>query len=193
MPREETRHPFTEEEKGRVLDPNPERRRYLTEIFHKFVTRKISAADLIGLPKKKLSRLAEIGYVKYKYGRYPEALQIFKTLATLDSLNTYYHTALGGVYQKLGQYVDSVISYSRALQMNPKDLCPYVNRGEIYLKHKNYRKAADDFRNAILLDPNGANLWANRARSLVIALKRSLELRKKAQQASRPHPSHPRR
>ncbi len=182
MPREETRHPFSEEEKGRVLDPNPERRRYLTEVFYKFLSHKISLADLMRLPKKKLSRLAEVGYVKYKYGRYPEALQIFKTLATLESTNTYYHTALGGVYQKLGQFVDSVVSYTRALRLNPRELCCFVNRGEIYLRHKNYKKAADDFRNAILLDPEGKNLWANRARSLVIALKRSMELKKRAQQ-----------
>lgn len=189
MPREETRQPFTEEEKGRILDPNPERRRYLTELFFKFIANKISAADLVGVPKKKLSRLAEIGYVKYKYGRYPEARRIFKTLATLDNLNAYYYTALGGVYQKLGKYVDSVMAYTRAAQLNPKDVCPYVNRGEIYLKHRNYKKAAEDFRNAILLDPHGRNLWANRARSLVIALKRSLELKKRAQMQQTPRPA----
>lgn len=176
MPREETRHPFADEEKGRILDPNPERRRYVTEVFYKFLAHKISVADLAGLPRKKLARLAEIGYVKYKYGRYRDAEQIFKTLATLDSINPYYHVALGGVYQKAGQFVDSVVSYTRALKLDPKDLCPYVNRGEIYLRHKNFRKAADDFRNAILLDPQGRNLWANRARSLVIALKRTLEI-----------------
>ncbi len=182
MPREETRHPFSDEEKGRVLDPHPERRRYVTEAFFKFLTHRISVADLSNIPRKKLGKLAEIGYVKYKYGRYPEAFQIFKTLSTLDSINTYYHTALGGVLQKMGKYVDSVVSYTRALRLNPKEMCCYVNRGEIYLKHKNFKKAAEDFRSAILLDPDGRNLWANRARSLVIALKRSMDLKKKAAQ-----------
>ncbi len=186
MPREETRHPFTDEEKGKVLDPNPERRRYLTEVFYKFLTHKISAADLIKLPKKKLSRLAEVGYIKYKYGRYSEALELFKALALLDSTNAYYHTALGGLYQKMGQSIDSVVAYTRALRVNPKEVCCFVNRGEVYLKHKNYKKAADDFRHAILLDPNARNLWANRARSLVIALKRSLELRKKIRPTHEP-------
>src|SRR3989338_2811490 len=191
MPREETRHPFSDEEKGRVLDPNPERRRYLTETFYKFLSHKISVADLLQLPKKKFGRLAEIGYVKYKYGRYREAMEIFQLLATLDSVNAYYHTALGGVYQKLGKYVDSVVSYTKSIRLNPKELCCHVNRGEIYLRHKNYRKAADDFRNAILLDPNGRNLWANRARSLVIALKRNMDLKKKL--TPRPSPARPRR
>lgn len=179
MPREETRHPFSEEEKGNVLDPNPERRRYLTEVFYKFLTNRISVADLMGLSKKKFARLAEVGYVKYRYGRYQEAQKIFESLSKLDNINPYYHMALGGVYQKLGQYVDAVVSYTRAMRANPRDVCPYVNRGEIYLRHKNYKKAAEDFRKAILSDPEGRNLWANRARSLVIALKRSLDLKKR--------------
>lgn len=182
MPREETHHPWTDEEKGKVLDPNPERRRYLTEAFYKFLSHKISMADLVGMPKKRFGRLAEIGYVKYKYGRYQEAQEIFRMLSTLDSVNAYYHTALGGVYQKVGKYVDSVVCYTKALRLNPRELCCFVNRGEIYLKHKNFKKAADDFRCAIMLDPDGRNLWANRARSLVIALKRSMDMKKRIAQ-----------
>ena len=179
MPMDDTRHHLSEEERGKVLDPNPERRRRLTELFHKFATNKISVADLMGIPQKKVQRLTEVGYLKYKYGRYQEALNIFEPLASLDGRNYYYHTALGGIFQKMGRFVDSVVEYSRALRINPKDVCSHVNRGEIYLRHKNFKKAAEDFRKAILLDISGKNLWSNRARSLVIALKRNIELRKK--------------
>lgn len=180
MPLDETRQPFEEEDRGKVLDPNPERIRHLVEIFFKFAQNKISLADLARFPRKKLIELAEIGYFKYKYGRYEEAQKIFETLVAIDHTNHYYHTALGGVYQKMGRYVDAVVEYSRASRLKPKEVCPFVNRGEIYLRHKNFRKAANDFRSAILLDPQGASLWANRARSLVIALKRNLELRQGA-------------
>jgi predicted Zn-dependent protease len=61
------------------------------------------------------------------------------------------------------------------VKLNKNDLSCYVNRGEIYLRHKNYKKAAEDFRAAIIMDPGGKNLWSNRARSLVIAIKRSIE------------------
>ena len=50
-----------------------------------------------------------------------------------------------------------------------------MNRGELYLRHKNYKKAAQDFKEAIVRDEQGINLWANRARSLVIAIKCSME------------------
>lgn len=177
MPIEDTRQPFKDEEKGKVLDPSPERRRHLTELFFKFAANKITPGDLLGIPRKKLLRLAEVGYLKFKYGRYQEALKIFEPLAAVEKRNYYYHTALGGVYQKLGRFVDSVVEYSRALQLNPKDICSFVNRGEIYLRHKNFKRAAEDFRQAIVLDGTGKNLWSNRARSLVIALKRNLELK----------------
>lgn len=186
MPLDDTRQPFEEAQKGKVLDPNPERRRYLAELFYKFARNKISIADLVRFPRKKINRLAEIGYFKYKYGRYEEAQKIFESLAAVDHNNPYFHTALGGVYQRLGRYLDAAVEYTRANRLNPKDLCPYVNRGEIYLRHKNFRKAAEDFRSAILLDPEGKNLWANRARSLVIALKRNLEMRKR--QTPKPAP-----
>ncbi|MBI2066644.1 MAG: tetratricopeptide repeat protein [Deltaproteobacteria bacterium] len=194
MPLDDSRAPFKEEERGKVLDPNPERRRYLVDLFYKFAQNRISLADLSRFPRKKLVRVAEIGYFKYKYGRYEEAKKIFETLVAIDHANHYYHTALGGVYQKLGRYVDAVVEYTRAHRLRPKDLCSYVNRGEIYLKHKNFRKAAEDFRAAIQLDPDGKNLWANRARSLVIALKRNLELRQRLQRrpASRENPARPR-
>lgn len=186
MPLDDRRPPFEEEEKGKVLDPTPERRRLLTELFYKFAKNRISVADLSRFSRNKLVRLAEIGYFKYKYGRYPEALKIFETLVAIDHVNPYFHTALGGVYQKMGRFVDAVVEYTRANRLNPRDVCPYVNRGEIFLRHKNFRKAAEDFRNAILMDPEGKNLWANRARSLVIALKRNLELRKRQSQPARP-------
>lgn len=180
MPLDETRTRFSEEERGKIIDPNPARRRHVTELLLKFASRKISPADLIGVPRKRLSRLAEIGYLKYKYGRYQEALQVFETLATLDNRVVYFHTALGGVYQKLQRYVDAVVEYTKSIRLNPKSICPHVNRGEIYLRHKNFRRAAEDFRSAILLDNQGKDLWANRARSLVIALKRNLELKRKS-------------
>lgn len=179
MPLDDTRSPFDEEERGKVLDPNPARKRHLVELLYRFARGQLSLADLIRYPRKKLTRLAEIGYFKYKYGRYQEAREIFEALAGIDNANPYYHAALGGVYQKMGRFVDAVLAYSKAARLNSKDVCPFVNRGEIYLRHKNFKKAAEDFRSAILLDPDGKNLWANRARSLVIALKRNLEMRKR--------------
>jgi tetratricopeptide (TPR) repeat protein len=86
---------------------------------------------------------------------------------------------MGAIMQKKKRPVEAILEYTRALQINGKDISTLVNRGEIYLRHRNFKKAAEDFKNAILLDMSGRNLWANRARSLVIALKRSMDAGKK--------------
>lgn len=159
-----------------VLDPNPSRRKRVLEKLYAFLNDKISLAELKGITKKELYQFADLGYVKLKHGRLAEAEQIFQALLYLDHRNAYFHAAMGAIHQKKKRPVEAIYEYSQALSLNPQDITCLVNRGEIYLRHKNYRKAAQDFRSAILIDMSGRNLWANRARSLVIAIKRSMEM-----------------
>lgn len=163
---------------GHIQDPNPERYKYLADLFYRFAANQISLADVAKLPRKGLRRLTEMGHLKLKYGRLDESLEIFNMLARVDHKNYYYRSALGGIYQKLKKWVEAVANYSLALTLNPHDIASFVNRGEIFLRHDKYKKAAEDFRSAILEDRVGKNLWANRARSLVIALKRTIEAKK---------------
>lgn len=158
-----------------LLDPTPERRRRLTHLFQQFVDDQISLAELRGMKREQLFSLADAGFVKFKHGRVKEAEKIYQALIVLDHRNAYFHGVMGAIHQKLQRPVEAILEFSRALQINDKDASSLVNRGEIYLRNKNYRRAAEDFRGVILLDPTGRNLWANRARSLVIALKRQVE------------------
>lgn len=163
-----------EKGKNRLLSPDPKRRKFMTEILHAFAERKISFAELTKMDKKKIKKVAEMGYVKLKHGRYGEAQHIFQILTFLDHKNYFHHLALAGAYQKMNQLVDAVFQYTQALKYDPKNMNALVNRGEIYLRLRNYRKAAEDFREVILLDEEGKDRYANRARSLVVAIKRSL-------------------
>ncbi|MBI4237180.1 MAG: hypothetical protein HY696_02025 [Deltaproteobacteria bacterium] len=158
-----------------IVDPNPARRRRLVDLLQRFLDDKLSLAELRGLSREQLYNLAETGYVKFKHGRVTEAERIFQALIVLDHRNAYFHSVMGAIHQKQARPVEAILEYSRALQLNGKDTSSLVNRGEIYLRNRNYRRAAEDFRAVILVDPAGRNLWANRARSLVIALKRQIE------------------
>lgn len=158
-----------------ILDPSPARRKRLVELFLAFLDDKISYAELKGIGREKVFQLAEAGFVKFKHGRIEEARKIYQSLVLLDNRNSYFHGVMGAIYMKLNFPIEAIMEFSRALHINSKDISSYVNRGEIFLRARNYRKAAEDFRNAILLDMSGRNLWANRARSLVIALKRQIE------------------
>lgn len=175
------------------VSPGPARKRRLIELLHAFLEDKVSLAELQGISKEKLFLLAEAGYVKFKHGRIDEAERIYQALITLDHMNSYYHSVMGAIHQKQGRPVEAILEYTRAVQLDKTDISCFVNRGEIYLRHRNYRKAAEDFRQAIILDSTGASMWANRSRSLVIALKRSLETQKKgrAKRQMRPPSSPP--
>lgn len=162
-----------------IVDPNPQRRKRLVEILHKLFEDKVSLAELRGYSKEQLYTLAETGYIKFKHGRVDEAEKIYQSLLVLDHRNAYFHAVMGAIHHKKKRPVEAILEYSRALQIDTADVTSYVNRGELYLRHKNYRRAAEDFRQAIVLDPAGRSLWANRARSLVIALKRQLDARQK--------------
>lgn len=169
-----------------IVDPTPARRRKLLEKFYALLEDKVSLAELKGFTKNQLYMLAEAGHIKLKHGRLDEAEKIFQALIILDHRNAYFHAAMGAVHHKKQKPVEAIFEYSIALSIQSKDIPALVNRGEIYLRHKNYRKAAEDFRSAILLDMSGRNLWANRARSLVIAIKRSMEAEATAKAKSAP-------
>lgn len=158
------------------MDPTPQRKKRLLELFDAFLHEKISLAELKGISRERLYEIAEAGYVKFKHGRLDEAEGIYKCLMILDHRNGYFHSVMGAIHQKKKRPVEAILEYSRAIQINGKDISSFVNRGEIFLRHKNFKKAAEDFKAAILLDMSGRNMWANRARSLVIALKRSLDV-----------------
>lgn len=160
--------------KSKLLSPDPERKKLITEILHAFGKRKISFASLVQLDRKKLRQVAEMGYVKLRHGRFDEARKIFEVLTFIDHKNYFHHLSLAGAYQKMRRYVDAAFQYSEVLKLNKDNLNALVNRGEVFLRTRNYRKAAEDFREAILADQLGKDRYSNRARSLVIAIKRSL-------------------
>jgi len=167
-----------ERAQSKLHDPTPQRKKYVIDLLYRYLSDQITYTQLTGISQKEMMRLSEIGHVKLKHGRVDEANKIFDCLVKMDHKNPFYRTCLGSVYQKLGKFVDAVYEYTEALKLKKDDLPSLVNRGEIYLKHKNYKRAAEDFRSAILLDPMGKNLFANRARSLVIAIKRNLQIQK---------------
>ncbi len=160
--------------RSKLHSPNPLRVKYVTEILSALSENKITFASVMRLDKKKMRQIAEQGYTKLKYGRYGEARKIFEILSFIDHKNYFHHLALGGAYQKLKMYLDAAFQYSECLKYDPQNTNALVNRGEIFLRHKNFKKAAEDFRAAILIDKTGRDLFSNRARSLVIAIKRTL-------------------
>lgn len=160
---------------SQLIAPHADRKKHVTEHILNFINGKISLAEFAHLSRKKLDRVAEVGYVKLRHGRLDEAHRLFQVLHLIDTNNPYHHLALGSIFQKKRKDTEAIFHYSQCIKKNSKELNAYINRGEIYLRHRNYRKAAQDFRQAILLDPTGRNKYANRARQLVIAIRETVK------------------
>ncbi len=163
---------------SQLTGPHAERKKHIAEHILNFVNGKLSFAQFAKLSKKRLERISEMAYVKLRHGRVEEAHRIFKALHLIDANNPYHHLALGVVFQKKKRDTEAIYHYTQCIKKNPNEVNAYVNRGEIYLRHRHFKKAANDFRQAILLDPSGRNKYANRSRQLVIAIRENLRREK---------------
>ena len=64
-----------------------------------------------------------------------------------------------------GEYTLAVNDYSRAIELNPKEVSVYLNRGLAHYNQKNYDLAASDYNKAIELNPADSMLYFNRGNS----------------------------
>jgi Flp pilus assembly protein TadD len=56
---------------------------------------------------------------------------------------------------------------TRAIELDPREISAYANRGEAYLRLGRRAEGEADLRKAISFDPAGKNPIANRARALL--------------------------
>lgn len=64
-----------------------------------------------------------------------------------------------------GEYALAVNDYSKAIELNPKDVSVYMNRGLAHYNQKNYDLATADYDKAIELNPKDSMLYFNRGNS----------------------------
>lgn len=65
-----------------------------------------------------------------------------------------YYQGRAFVRSQLGDLLNAIADYTRALQMGAEDTLTYVGRGEASLRLKDYRSAVEDLNKALTLDPN---------------------------------------
>lgn len=61
-----------------------------------------------------------------------------------------------------GEYDSAVNDYSKAIDLNPKEVSAYMNRGLALFNKKNYEQAISDYDKAIELSPKDSMLYLNR-------------------------------
>ena len=145
------------------------------EDIKKFVRGEITLAQLEGVSRDQLYDFAELGYTMFKSGKLDDAQIVFEGLVTYNPYDSYFHSALGAIYQKQKKYDEALRQYDLAIKFNSQDTCSYTNRGETYLTLGRLKEAAKDFQKAIALDPDERDPWSMRSRALVIAVTNALK------------------
>jgi tetratricopeptide (TPR) repeat protein len=131
--------------------------------------------ELNAVTGPEMLQLALIGFRFYEEGKYEEAKTIFHGLVTLDPKESYYHSALGAVYLALDDLEQAERFCNQAIGLNSKEIASYVNRGEVFLRKGMVLEAAQDFKKAVDLDPQGKDPLTSRARVLAAAALETIE------------------
>lgn len=131
--------------------------------------------DYHAISAPEMLQMALIGFRMYEQGKYSEAKTIFSGLIQLEPTEAYYHTALGAVFLAEEDLETARMYFNYAIAINPKEVAPYVNRGEVNLRDGKILEAAEDFAKAVELDPQYKDPLTQRARVLAAAALEMIE------------------
>jgi tetratricopeptide (TPR) repeat protein len=140
----------------------------------------ITLAQVFGLDREALYKIARIGYGLLNSGNLRDAKQIYAGLVAADPYDSVFHCHLGAVHHRLGEYEDAIQQYSLALSFNRANADALTGRGEIHLTRGEVAAAISDLKRAIEIDPTGARASTSRARALLSGLMRAADRNRKA-------------
>ena len=143
-----------------------------------------SIREKIGMSREEFLEMGRIGGVYYQQGNYEKARTIFEGLVELDPDSSDAHSALGGVLTQTRENDDeALIHLNKAVELDPSQIAPYVNRAEICIRKILLEEAVADLKKAIDLDPDEKDPGANRARAMVLGLNEAFEQAAAAKEA----------
>ena len=143
-----------------------------------------SIREQIGMTREEFLEMGRIGGVFYQQGNYEKARTIFEGLVELDPESSDAHSALGGVLTQLRVNDEEALDHlNKAVELDPSQIAPYVNRAEIYIRKILLEEAVENLKKAIDLDPDEKDPGANRARAMVLGLNEAFEQAQAAKEA----------
>jgi tetratricopeptide (TPR) repeat protein len=145
------------------------------ETLEKFIKGDITLAEMQGVDPESQEKLAGLGYNLLTSGKLEEAKQMFEGLIALNPQEPYFLLAAGSVAQRQERWDDAERWYSLCLERDEKNVAALANRGETRLVLERPVDAADDLMAAVKLDPDGEEPTTQRARALLMELKKQLE------------------
>jgi tetratricopeptide (TPR) repeat protein len=151
------------------ITPNWEDAVYSQTRIQQWLRGEITLGQLHILSGPEMLEMAMIGFQMFEQGRYKDAKAIFEGLVCFDPKEAYYRTACGAVALATEDLDNALYCFTVAIQLSPKEIASYVNRGEVFLRQGKIVEAANDFKKAIDLDPKDKDPLTMRARLLSAA------------------------
>lgn len=125
--------------------------------------------------------IGAIGAMYYEQGHINKAQTIFEGLVELKPGSSAAQSALGGVLTYKRDDEKALVHLTKAIELDDKQIAPFVNRGEVYLRQSKLELAVADLKRAIELDPKEKDAGANRARAMVLGIYQAIESQKQQQ------------
>ena len=120
---------------------------------------RVSLKQIVGLSTQELYAVATQGYHFFLQGKLQPARVIFEGLVAVDPRNAYYYRALGAIYWREGESQKAIKQFTYAIRVAPNDISSYVNRAEVYVADKEFKRAQADLNKALeKAGPNDAAL-----------------------------------
>ena len=166
---------FMAKQGKKEVTPDWEKILYAPERVEKWLKGEMTMRQLHAISGPEMLEMAIVGFSMYEQGKYDEAAVIFQGLNALDPYESYYLTALGAVYLAQEDLEYAMKCFNQAIKLNEKEIASYVNRGEVFLRQGKVLEAAQDFKKAVDLDPEGKDPLTHRARLLAAAALETIE------------------
>lgn len=112
-----------------------------------------------------------LGVTYYTFGDTPQAINNIKKASELFAAQGNLAKAYGSealAFTVSNNYPAAINSYTKAIQVNPKDAGMYDLRGDAYAANGDAQKALADYNQAININPNHANAYGSRGKILFL-------------------------
>lgn len=126
--------------------------------------------EQLKISPQEFMEMGRVGAMYYQQGNYDKARTIFEGLVELDSQSAEAHSALGALLTLQQEDEVAVKHLHEAVKINPLQIAPFVNLGEIFIRQEKIEDAVDNLKKAIELDPEEKDAGANRARAMILGI-----------------------
>ena len=128
----------------------------IEEAVGAFMLGDITLAQLEGISAEEMYAIADVGYDLLEEGKIDDAQKIFEGLNAYNPMDSYFHNALGSIYQRQERLNDAILHFASAVELYAEDISAWTNLGECLLNRATElqqegetERAADAFESAV--------------------------------------------